>query len=148
MPRKPRKERQPMEAEGLSLHMTFRLSPELRDRLATAAGDRPIGDEIRRRLEESFPDEPSDPETGRLLAADAAILGRLGASWHTNPDAYARLRRAREMVLGAFKPGGEPSASDTENERAAAMLAGIATLELTLDEAERLLGKREEEHKS
>jgi hypothetical protein len=34
--------------------MTFRLSPELRGRLIAAAGERPIGDEIRRRLERSF----------------------------------------------------------------------------------------------
>jgi hypothetical protein len=74
-----RARRQPdsSKAEGGSqpLHMTFRLSIELREKLAAAAitdGDRTIGEEIRQRLESSFETSigvSADPWFGDLLTA-------------------------------------------------------------------------------
>jgi hypothetical protein len=66
-------------AEALPLHMTFRISPELRDRLVAAAGDKTIGEEIRRRLEESFKAQPAtspDPRFADLLTT----IGYVGAA--------------------------------------------------------------------
>ncbi len=97
-------------AEALPLHMTFRISPELRERLAAAAGDRPIGEEIRRRLEASFAPSAAgsdDPKTGELAAAivkAANQLRSLNAPWHADTFSHAAFKHAIGKVLDAEQP--------------------------------------------
>src|SRR5262249_53892822 len=62
--------RKPLTDKGMQT--SLRLPRELHDRLAMAAGDKGIGEEIRRRLEASFASEPptvSDPRFADLLSA-------------------------------------------------------------------------------
>ena len=106
----------PTAAEGdpaLALHMTFRISPELRERLSAAAGGRPIGEEIRRRLEASFSPEQSaiDPKTRKLVGdiADVArTLEGFDVPWHESPYSFVALRAAVETFRTAHGPNGDP----------------------------------------
>jgi hypothetical protein len=124
-------------AEALPLHMTFRISPELRERLAAAAGDRPIGEEIRRRLEASFvgsPAEADDPKTRQFLEALADMASRLAQidpEWHDDPDLFRAFRQAVTTVLVASEPPGEPQQSERLAMAFTAMLAGAGVSRLT-----------------
>jgi hypothetical protein len=99
-------------AEQLVSNMTFRISPELRERLvAAAAGDRPIGEEIRRRLEASFAVPAIDPKTAELVGAIVHIadgVQRDYAPWHKDRFAFEALKHAFAKVLRIFEPQGEP----------------------------------------
>src|SRR5438046_602691 len=103
--------------------LTFRIPPDLRDRLQTAAGDRPLGEEVRRRLESSFGPAPMvvDTTTKRLLAGIAAMaeffvaipepvavmLGMTGkppGPWYKDAISFAALRDATVRLLGQLGP--------------------------------------------
>jgi hypothetical protein len=107
--------------------MTFRLSPELRARLIAAAGERPIGEEIRRRLERSFQGSYEPRLEGQTLAlfdGIAAAIELLGSRrmrhlvatqglselgpWHADPNSFAGLQTTIHSLLEIFRPEGEP----------------------------------------
>jgi hypothetical protein len=120
---------------------------ELYGRLQAAAGERSVGEEIRRRLEASFAGTPSaaDPKTHALLSAVARIARELPhwyADWHADPFSFVAFRKAVDKVLMARRPAGDlerPEAKpnpeglavivlhDEKNpEEVAGMLAGLA----------------------
>jgi hypothetical protein len=105
--------RRPMIDKGAQT--SLRLPSDLHQKLLDAAGDRGIGDEIRRRLEMSF-SEPdplgnADPETHRLLSAlawiSAAVADAYGASWRTDPYAAGIFREAMRDLMGWATAQGE-----------------------------------------
>jgi hypothetical protein len=104
--------------------LTFRIPAELRDRLQAATGDRPVGEEIRQRLENSFGPAPTvdDKTTKRLLAGIAAmadffaavpgpvatmlgVTGGLPGPWYKDPISFAALQSAILMLLRLLGPG-------------------------------------------
>src|SRR5437763_12050148 len=126
--RKPTMAPKPEGGGSQALHMTFRLSPELRGRLITAAGERPIGEEIRRRLERSFLETYEPPLDRRSLAlldgivaaikllASARLLRLIYPTgslkelghWHSDPTVFAALKSAIEALMRLYEPEGEP----------------------------------------
>src|ERR1035437_8777043 len=58
----------------------------MHEKLKKAGGERGLGDEIRRRLQNSFDAEqlPRDPITDELLDAIKQIEGNLDEPWHAN----------------------------------------------------------------
>jgi hypothetical protein len=137
----------------MSLHMTFRISPELRDRLAAAAGDRPIGEEIRRRLEASFAETPTaakDPWFDALVSAihhaaagavelkrhpvlPAGVMDRDGKRRpydvdRLGPDttAYESFVTAVHMLMEALSPEGVVAVSTETGLRLADHLVALA----------------------
>jgi hypothetical protein len=114
--------RQPLADKGMQT--SFRLPRELHKRLMAEAGDKGIGEEMRRRLEASFgPEQPvADPKTGELLAAIAEMAGRV-SGWQEDPDQFAAFARAINLVLAGFMPAGEPKA---DNSVLASVLVGSA----------------------
>lgn len=115
MPRKPLADE--------STQTSLRLPRELHDRLSAAAGERGIGDEIRRRLEASFaPDEVADAKTrelARLVTHAAEIIGGVGERgsggyywpWHTDPFSFEVFKlvvhMALDKALAYYRPEGE-----------------------------------------
>jgi hypothetical protein len=93
--------------------MTFRISPDMRDRLAAAADDRPIGEEIRRRLEASFAPSPAtseDPRFSDLLTAighAASVAAEMRRDGSFNP--YVAFEVAVARLVEAFRPEGDPA---------------------------------------
>jgi hypothetical protein len=156
--RKPTAAPKPEGGGSQALHMTFRLSPELRGRLITAAGERPIGDEIRRRLERSFVggyEPPLDRRSLALLDGIVAAINTLGSEgvnaliswrlqrgvpreipsgfselgpWHSDPNAFVALQSTIEFLLQTYRPEGEPD--DTVQEVATYTAVGAAILEM------------------
>jgi hypothetical protein len=157
------------------LHMTFRLSSELRGRLITAAGERPIGDEIRKRLERSFLGRyelPLDRQSLALLDGIVAAMKTLGSQgtnevilwqlqrrapdhpsgfrelgpWHSDPNTFAALQSTIEFLLQTYRPEGEPH--DTVQEVATSVATGAAVIEMGNRDPEtqrRWLGEDEED---
>jgi hypothetical protein len=132
----------------MDMQTSLRMSKELRDRLARAAevNGRPIGEEMRRRLEASFalsPKDTVDSETAKLahrvteLAALAGVVS--GRPWHENAFANVLLRAALPLLVpqvsGDLKPQpGSPAhtsmvqsrgSDDGTPEQYAPVLAGI-----------------------
>ena len=121
--------RKPLSDRGTQT--SLRLPRELYDRLAQAAGDRGIGEEIRRRLEVSFAGTAplaEDQKTRRLLRCIAAaatavpwvgpvsqMMGTGGASraWHADPDAFEALARAIPALIEQIAP--RPKGEIAEN---------------------------------
>lgn len=99
-------------AEVLGSHMTFRISAGLREHLAAAAGGRPIGDEIRRRLELSFEAPAStDPATREfiyVLTRLASAIGRYYEPWHKNAGSFDLFCWLLNAALRPYQPEGEP----------------------------------------
>ncbi|MCG2639653.1 MULTISPECIES: hypothetical protein [Bradyrhizobium] len=91
------------------------LTPHLRRELEAAAAKSSVslGEEVRRRLFQSFADETVDVRTRDL--ADAVISLALdveretGSSWHQHPAANRALRFAITARLARLKPEGDPS---------------------------------------
>jgi hypothetical protein len=95
---------------GSDKALSLRLPHALYDRLAQAAGDGNISEEIRQRLEASF-DRVADPKTQELLSKIASVARTIGtwyAPWHENPYALAIVRSAVAILLAAMGPKGEP----------------------------------------
>jgi hypothetical protein len=150
--------------------MTFRLSPELRGRLITAAGERPFGEEIRRRLERSFEAsyEPVlwDRQSLALHEGIVAAIQTLGhehavqlvnaltstrldelGPWHSDPNAFAALQRAIELLLSAYRPEGEPNEVASDALATLALGGGLRALaERDPKRAKDVLGVDEEDH--
>jgi hypothetical protein len=113
--------------------MAFRIDPALRDRLVAAAGDRPLGEEIRRRLEASFAVDRAPAADTKTLALRAALdaaaeavkwrpapatpgrglaaaLAQMRArTWHQSATSYAAFKDAIVMLLQIYEPDGEPN---------------------------------------
>jgi hypothetical protein len=95
---------------GSDKALSLRLPHALYDRLAQAAGDGNISEEIRKRLEASF-ELVADPKTQELLDGVANVAHTIGtwyAPWHENPFALAVVRSAVAILLAAMGPKGEP----------------------------------------
>ena len=77
--------------------------------VSTAAGHS-LASEIRRRLERTFAQEGSDPQTDELLTAiqSFAVLVKCetGHAWHTHAGANEAFRRAIDLRLTRRKPSG------------------------------------------
>jgi hypothetical protein len=82
------------------------LPKKMQERLVT---NRPMADEIRDRISESFDREDAtkrDPTTARLTAAiaGAAKLIASDGSWSEYPEAFAVFKTAIDTLLDHFKP--------------------------------------------
>jgi hypothetical protein len=125
------------------LQTSIRLSRELYNRLDAAREGRPLGEEIRRRLEASLAGAPPaaiDPKTGNLLDYINTVADVVSAhfgDWHSDPGAFAVFRLAVEKILSDVCPEGEPllkprnqakalMPDPTNIEAAAAMVAAVA----------------------
>jgi hypothetical protein len=107
---------------GSDKALSLRLPHDLHDRLAQAAGDHSVSEEIRQRLEASFVPEQrvADPQTQELLDAIANVARTVGsfyAPWHENPYALAIVRSAVATLLAAMGPKGRPVFQPTPNNR-------------------------------
>jgi hypothetical protein len=97
------------DGDTLPLHMTFRISRDLRDRLEAAAGDKTIGEEIRRRLEASFnegsPAASQDPRFAEFLAT---IVHAASAAARMYPPKRVKISKslARHFTDGALDEQG------------------------------------------
>jgi hypothetical protein len=94
-----------------SVPISIRLSPDLRERLVVAAGDRGLGEEIRQRLEASFKEEPppsDEPEAKRLFdkidAAHATIEDAFGAIAKLPLEEIKREVERREEIERQLRP--------------------------------------------
>jgi len=89
----------------------LRLPVDLYERLNKVAGERGMGEEIRRRLEASFAAEksPDDPATKRLLDAIAHVASRVptDALWSKDAYSFAIFRAAIDALLTHFRPAGD-----------------------------------------
>jgi hypothetical protein len=96
------------------LQTSLRLSRELYNGLDAAREGRPLGEEIRRRLEASLSGAPpaaANPTTAHLLA-ELVVLSDLVekayGNWHADPGAYAVFQLALVKLVEQFKPKGDP----------------------------------------
>src|SRR5262245_43557353 len=96
------------------------LPDHVRERLdaASAAGDRSVGEEIRRALEDAFFWRQFDEPT-RLLMAQIGFAARLtraqvGRRWDEHPAAHHVLRQTIMSLLGRRRPAGEPTIDPSE----------------------------------
>jgi hypothetical protein len=96
------------EAEGY-VFSTFRMPQSLRDRFTLSVGERGLGDEIRRRLEQSFDREANEPAfelTNEIDSAIKLIAEHIG-DWRENPFAFQVLNAAIQKLLQSQRPEGE-----------------------------------------
>jgi hypothetical protein len=116
-----------------STQTSLRLSRELYDRLDVVREGRPLGEEIRRRLEASLGDAApaaADPVTAYLLGRLSELSQIVDAAyghWQTDPGAYAVFRLAVDKVLEDYKPAGEPKLQ--LKPEASSMLRGVTDVE-------------------
>jgi hypothetical protein len=77
----------------------------MHEKLKKAGGERGLGDEIRRRLQNSFDAEqlPRDPITDGLLYAIKQIEGNLDEPWHANRFAYDVFKAAIKELLSDYQ---------------------------------------------
>ena len=95
---------------------SVRLPSALYERLAAAAGERGIGDEIRARLERSFHQDQRTAELAELLSALATSIERdRGAPWHADPAAYSAFAAGLAALVEAMKPKGEPGSPEGDD---------------------------------
>ena len=86
------------------------LGDDLRARLdrASKQSGRPVSDEIRARLEQSFDDELFDEQSRELTAAimEAAreVATETDKSWHRDAAAHRTFRRAMLRILSKWRP--------------------------------------------
>jgi hypothetical protein len=89
-----------------------RLPRELHERLREAGGEGGMGDEIRRRLENSFELEwrtPSEVKTRELIEAVTFLATRGSAflgNWFDDPFSYQVLKASVNMLFEMSKPAG------------------------------------------
>ena len=111
------------------MQTAVRMPTELYEQLRLAAGNRPVGEEIRRRLSASFTGEPTadDPKTRDLLAGIAYACGRInaeGSPWYESVEHWEALRTAVTMIMRQFRPAGiEPPPGVTEAQQRGVTLA-------------------------
>ena len=115
--------------DGLASHMTFRISPELRERLEHAKGDRTLGEEIRQRLEASFDSlaASADPRFVDLLATIAYAASAAGRMYP------ARQVKVSQAVARYMFPGERIDPSGREVEDISANWLFEACLGMLLD---------------
>ena len=114
--------RRPLDEKGV-MQTSLRLPRGLYDRLTEAAGDRGLGDEIRRRLQGSLSSVEVDWQTRKL--ADAIALVAMRTEWRKSRRSFAVFRAALRELLAHVQPPNEPPADPTI-ERDAARAAGVA----------------------
>jgi hypothetical protein len=106
------------------LQTSIRLSRELYNRLDSAREGRPLGEEIRRRLEASLAGAPpaaTDPKTTSLLEYINTVAGVVSAhfgDWHSDPGAFAVFRLAINKILTDVCPEGDPVLNPTGQAKA------------------------------
>jgi hypothetical protein len=88
------------------------LPRDLHQRLKRTGGKRGMGEEIRRRLEESFEAEKpaANPKTQELLDAIAFVVGKTDfyyGNWSEDAFAFEVLRACVDLLLTAYQPKGE-----------------------------------------
>lgn len=130
---------------GLTIHTTFRVPRELHERLTAAAAKaegRGIGEEIRRRLEESFVSEVEDVQTNALTFAirrmAREIRGVYG-TWHEDPFAFEVFKASVTILLGYFRPKGEAKPPPSDPDDPVAIYYG---LDATPETAGRIIAAR------
>jgi hypothetical protein len=134
--------RRPLADKGIQT--SVRLPRELYDRLMREAGEKGIGEEIRRRLEMSFTPTPvtsGDPRFGDLLTAighAAAAAAKMpaprevpmvvgdGVRREDDKSPYVAFREAVTSLMDAFEPEGIRMVSDQTLIRLTDQLVGIA----------------------
>jgi len=97
------------------MQTAVRMPRELYERLQTASEGRPLGEEIRRRLEASFADAPpadADPVLDHIARITRVVRRNFG-DWHTHPGACAILHRAIDFALAELQPDGDPVVEPT-----------------------------------
>jgi hypothetical protein len=102
--------------DRLTIHLTFRVPPDLHERLKKDANALriPIGEEIRRRLEASYAWEGStsrDPKTHALTDAVGAVARNVKpyyGDWHESPYAFEVFKIAIDTLLAKVRPKGLP----------------------------------------
>ena len=114
--------------------VAFRLPSEMHDQLRQAADQHrlSVGEEIRRRLEDSFSGAPklSDGKSQEALEAIAWLLRahtemKSQGVWHEDAQSFANARSAVARVLAELGPEGDPR---EPNEVAANSLAEVALI--------------------
>ena len=89
----------------------------MHEKLKKAGGARKLGDEIRRRLQNTFDTEqlPRDPTTNELLDAIKQIEGNLDEKWSTNHSDFEVFKTAINELLLNYQPKGEaPPGTDAK----------------------------------
>jgi hypothetical protein len=99
--------------EAGSVQFTVLLPFDMHKRLQTIAGERGLGEEIRRRLEASFEAEKTlgDPETRELLDAISNFASQTTmyyGEWSKDPFAFKVLKTSVDMLLSYYEPKGDP----------------------------------------
>jgi hypothetical protein len=81
----------------------------MHEKLKKAGGERGLGDEIRRRLKNSFDAEqlPRDQITDELLDEIKHVEGNLDEPWHKNRFAYDVFKAAINELLTNYLPSSE-----------------------------------------
>jgi hypothetical protein len=131
--------------DQLGSNMTFRISAGLRDQLVAAKGQRPIGEEIRRRLEASFASAPPGSDDamfhGLLVALaraataasktplddnrPAGVIAATGGSPNRPAGPYTVFEASVPLLIDVFRPVGQRSATPMDRWQGAA-IAGTA----------------------
>ena len=76
----------------------------MHEQLKKGGGERGLGDEIRRRLQNSFDAEQSrDSTTDELLYAIKHIVGNLDEPWHANRFAYEAFKEGINELLSDYR---------------------------------------------
>jgi hypothetical protein len=77
----------------------------MHEQLKNDGGERGLGDEIRRRLRNSFDAErlPRDPITDELLYAIKQIVENLDEPWHANRFAYEAFKEGINELLSDYR---------------------------------------------
>ncbi len=85
------------------------LPRDMHEKLKEDGGERGLGDEIRRRLRNSFDDEQllRDPITDELLGAIKQIEGNFDEPWHSNRFTYEVFEGAINELLVQHRPSRE-----------------------------------------
>jgi hypothetical protein len=118
---KPFTAKDPEGDDRLTTHTTFRLPRDLHQRLLAAAGERGIGEEIRRRLEASFTPGTEDPKTRELAGAVAKIASAVSSyyrPWHENRHAFDAVRAAVALLMASYQPKGDPVPTPNDDDLA------------------------------
>jgi hypothetical protein len=86
------------------------LPRSMHEKLKKDSGERGLGDEIRRRLQNSFDAEqlPRDPTTDELLDAIKEIGGNLDEPWHADYFAYDVFKTAINKLFSNYQPEAQP----------------------------------------
>jgi hypothetical protein len=105
--------------EDETTQTSLRLSQDLYRRLRRAGGEGGVGEEIRRRLEDSFETEkaPANPKTRELLDAIAYAANETAGyygNWSEDAFAFEVFTACVDLLLKGYQPKGEAIPSPSE----------------------------------